>query len=161
MFNRFWTWYEHHRVIITGITAALFLLQIVHLTWLATDVILPTIFDREPIVHSRFFLLILTLVDYTEIPALISASLLYLAELRKGASAKSILYLLLINSQWLHLFWITDEYVLEQFFGAARETVLPLWLAITAVAIDYLEVPVMIDTVRQFSASLRELFVKK
>jgi len=57
----------------------------------------------------------------------------------------------------LHLFWITDEFVIEQFARMGeRATLLPLWLAWLAIAIDYLELPVIYDTIRNFSKSLKE-----
>ncbi|WP_196300572.1 hypothetical protein, partial [Streptococcus pneumoniae] len=72
-------------------------------------------------------------------------SVLYIYELQKRFSWKPVLFLIMLNSQWLHLFWITDEFVVNQFAGRAV-TVLPVWLAWVAILIDYLEVPVMIDT---------------
>ena len=35
-------------------------------------------------------------------------------------------------------------------------TVLPLWLAYLAIAIDYLELPVMYDTFKKFFSAMRE-----
>jgi len=96
--------------------------------------------------------MLVILVDYTEIPALLSVSLVYINELRHGFSASNILYLILINVQWLHLFWITDEFVVTAFNEGG--TVLPFWLAWVAIGIDYLEVPVMIDTTRRFIRNL-------
>ena len=99
-------------------------------------------------------------MDYTEIPALILSSIFYIGELQKefnprhiGASWKSILFLILLNSQWLHLFWITDEVVVAQFTGAAA-VVLPVWLSWFAILIDYLEVPVIYDTIKKVILSL-------
>lgn len=83
--------------------------------------------------------MLLISVDYVEIPALLAASLLYMQDIRqKGVHFKALLFLVLINSQWLHIFWITDELVV----GGQ----LPLWLSWTAIALDYLELPVIIDT---------------
>ena len=69
----------------------------------------------------------------------------YLA-LECKATKKTWLYLLLLNSQWIHLFWITDEVVLENFTGEALVPI-PFWLAWIAISIDYLELPVMYDTI--------------
>ncbi len=50
--------------------------------------------------------------------------------------------ILLINSQWLHIFWITDEILLEQ-------GILSPFLAWLAILIDYLELPVIFDTMKR------------
>jgi hypothetical protein len=102
---------------------------------------------------SGFVRAAVLVVDYTEIPALIGTSLIYLNDLRKGWNRRSALFLLFLNSQWLHIFWITDEFVVGEFGGGG--TSLPAWLAWLAIAIDYLEVPVMFDTFRRFGAALR------
>jgi hypothetical protein len=94
-------------------------------------------------------------VDYTEIPALISVSLIYLNELRKGWNWKSFLFLLFLNSQWLHIFWITDEYVVQELSGLAGVG-LPAALAWVAIGIDYLELPVIVDTIKKFVVAVRE-----
>ena len=86
----------------------------------------------------------MALVDYGEIPAILSVSLVYINELRTRFSFIGATYLLFLNSQWLHIFWITDEFVVTAFNEAG--TVLPLWLAWVGISIDYLEVPVMFDT---------------
>ena len=97
---------------------------------------------------------LIILVDYTEIPALISVSLVYVNDLRKrGASLKPILYLLFLNSQLLHIFWITDEFVVSS--GAGETSSLPVWLAYVAILIDYLELPVIYDTVKRLAVTLR------
>ena len=98
-------------------------------------------------------------MDYTEIPALITTSFLYIYELRKRFSWKAVFFLIALNSQWLHLFWITDEFVLNQFSGRP-DTVLPVWLAWVAIMIDYLEVPVIIDTVFKFGKAIARGNVK-
>ena len=58
-----------------------------------------------------------------------------------------------LNSQWLHIFWITDEFVVES--NESQATVLPAWLAYAAILIDYLELPVIADTVRKTVVALR------
>jgi hypothetical protein len=96
---------------------------------------------------------LIVLVDYTEIPALLSVSLVYVHELRTRFSWKAVLYLAFLNSQWLHIFWITDEFVVTTNEGGA--TALPTWLAYVAILIDYLEVPVIVDTIRKLVVSIR------
>lgn len=149
----FWRWYERHYALNVAIAAGLFLLQLVHLVWLtgqplADRVLGEALFDVEGPLRW-----LIVLVDYTEVPALVSVSLVYVHELRKhGAAAKPIAYLLFLNSQWLHIFWITDEFVVDAGSGA---TALPAWLAYVAILIDYLELPVIYDTVRRFVVSVR------
>lgn len=143
----FWTWYEKHYRLNVTIATGLFVMQLVHLYWLATDVIAFRLLGESFFSPSPFWTYALVAVDYTEIPAILSTSLLYINDLRHGKK-RSIAYLIFINSQWLHLFWITDEFVIEQFRGGGG-TILPVWLAWVAIMIDYLELPVIVDTVRR------------
>ncbi len=156
MAQRFWGWYERHYAVNLGVATFLFALQVVHLWWLATHVIAlrllgESYFETSPLVES-----IIILIDYTEIPALVSTTFVYLYDLRKQFSWKAVFFLIFLNSQWLHLFWITDEFVLDQFQGRPTETVLPGWLAWVAILIDYLEVPVIVDTVVKLFRELRK-----
>jgi hypothetical protein len=152
MINRFWNWYERHYTLNVTIAAALFVLQIVHLVWLGGEVVAGRL--GEPL-----FMLDggvrwpLVLVDYTEVPALVSVSLVYLNELRNSFDARELTLLLVLNTQWLHIFWITDEFVVSSLEGGDA---LPAWLAWIAILIDYLEVPVIADTVRRMVRALRE-----
>jgi hypothetical protein len=133
----------------------LFVWQLVHLNWLLFYVIWERLFGFTLLSFSGSWNYLIVLVDYTEIPALILTSLVYLNDLRKKFSLRSLGFLILLNSQWLHLFWITDEFVIGQFTGDSK-TVLPLWLAWVAILIDYLEIPVMFDTLRRFFKALSE-----
>lgn len=148
----FWAWYERTYALNVSIALALFLIQIIHLIWLSGEVVWAHLFGLPLFTFTGIWETIIVLVDYTEIPALISVSLIYINELRGGWSGKSALYLVFLNSQWLHIFWITDEYVVTMFNSPG--TVLPLWLAYLAIAIDYLEVPVMIDTTKKFFTAM-------
>jgi hypothetical protein len=141
----FWGWYERHYSVILWGTTLLFLLQVIHLYWLGTHVIVHRLLGFGLWDPSKLLQYLIIAVDYTEIPALISTSVLYIYELQKKFSWKSVAFLVMLNSQWLHLFWITDEFVVNQFAGRA-DSVLPVWLAWVAILIDYLELPVMIDT---------------
>lgn len=157
MFEKFWKWYEKNKTFNLGLAAFLFTLQVVHLIWLAGDVVIyrltgEQVFGLES--HDLSSALIL-IVDYLEIPAIISTSLVYVNELRKTFNYKSLMFLLFINSQWLHLFWITDEFVVDAFTGSQTGTILPFWLAWVAILIDYLELPVIADTLKKFFTSLR------
>ncbi len=158
--KKFWNWYEKNETLALGITTFLFVLQLIHLFWLFAHVImlrLTGVSYFDPTGIWNFFIL---LVDYTEIPALIATSVLYLNEYRKTKSKKSLLFLLFLNTQWIHLFWITDEFVVTTFTGNAP-LMIPAWLAWIAILIDYLEVPVIIDTLRKFIKEIKNGQVKK
>lgn len=151
--REFWTWYERHYKLNVTIAAVLFGLQLVHLVWLTGEPLAGRVLG-DPLFEAEgppTWLIIL--VDYTEIPALVSVSLVYLHELRGGFSWKPVLYLAFLNSQWLHIFWITDEFVVSS--GSDEGTALPAWLAYVALMIDYLELPVIWDTVRRVVVSRR------
>lgn len=145
----FFEWYEKNLKANIAIATFLFLWQLVHLAWLTLNVVLPQLLGTPAVPLNAFWETVIVLVDYTEIPALISVSLIYINELRKHFNYKSLLYLAFLNSQWLHIFWITDEFVVERFAGAGHATLLPLWLAWVAIFIDYLELPVMYDTIKR------------
>ncbi len=147
-------WFDRHERFLTIATALLFALQLVHLYWLTTHVVIARLTGVSYFNPSPVFQTILVAVDYTEIPALLSTSALYLHQLGKQFSWKIVWYLIFLNTQWLHLFWITDEFVINQFSAAA--TVLPVWLAWVAILIDYLELPVIFDTVRSAIRHLRD-----
>jgi hypothetical protein len=154
LFNSFFAWYERHYVLNVAIAAGLFVLQIVHLVWLTGQPLV------EKATGNPLFTLggpakwAIVLVDYTEIPALLSVSLIYVNELRKSFNLKSLAFLLFLNSQYLHIFWITDEFVVSTNSGAA--TVLPAWLAWIAILIDYLELPVILDTLRKLGVAVKD-----
>ncbi len=153
IFKRFLDWYNRNYQFHLWFATVLFLLQLIHLIWLTCNVVLFRLFGVTLIPQQLDWLI--GIVDYTEIPALISVSFLYLNEVFLGkATRKTWLYLLLLNSQWFHLFWITDEVVVENFTGHALVTI-PSWLAWIGILIDYLELPVMLDTV------LKTLHLKK
>lgn len=115
-----------------------------------------SLWDPSPLLESA-----LLLVDYTEIPALITTSLVYINEIRvRGYNFKSVLYLFFLNSQFLHIFWITDEFIEARFTGGPEVTVLPIWLAFVAIAIDYLELPVIFETIKKFLDSLKKGDIK-
>jgi hypothetical protein len=58
------------------------------------------------------------------------------------------LYIFLLNTQWLHLFWITDAIVVQ----TLSATSVIAWnsaIAWVAILIDYLEVPVIFEMFRK------------
>jgi len=153
MLEKFWGWYERTYTLNISIAFGLFTLQLVHLVWLFGEVVWASLVGEPLFVLEGIYKWLIIFVDYTEIPALLSVSLVYINELRKGWNTKEFLYLLFLNSQWLHLFWITDEFV-ETTFNEPG-TILPVALAWLAILIDYLEVPVMIDTAMKFFRTMR------
>jgi hypothetical protein len=148
MLNPFWKWYEKNYHVITPLTALLFLLQLVHLYWMTTNIVFFRAFGHPFWNPSHLWNTVIALVDYTEIPAIITSTVFYIHQYREdqGMKWRSILFLFLINSQWFHLFWITDEVIYAQFAGTAA-IIIPAWLSWIAISIDYLEIPVMIDTI--------------
>ncbi len=152
----FFDWYERHYTLNISLAALLFMLQLVHLYWLSADVIAQRLVGESYFSPDGIFYYAILIIDYTEIPALLSVSLIYINELRKGWSWKAILFLLFLNSQWLHIFWITDEFVTAEFSGETTQSSLPIWLAWVAIMIDYLELPVIYDTLKKFAISVRE-----
>src|SRR3989344_5248639 len=155
----FWAWYERTYTLNVTIALGLFLLQIIHLVWLFGAVVWMRAFGVPMFEFSGIWQTLIVLVDYTEIPAILSVSLIYINELRRGWSGRSALFLFLLVIQVLHIFWITDEFVIEMFADGSdhmRTTVLPHWAAWVAILIDYLEVPVMVDTLRRFVGVMRK-----
>ncbi len=158
--HSFWHWYEQYYLINIGISAGLFLLQLIHLYWLTTDVVTSRLLGQSFFEPMGVWKLVIVLVDYLEIPTIVSVSLVYINELRQRTSVRSWLLLLLLNSQWIHIFWVTDE-VVEEILTGVGATVLPVWAAWIAILIDYLELPVIADTVRRFIAAARANHVQE
>jgi hypothetical protein len=159
--KRFWAWYERHYTLNVTVAACLFTLQLVHLTWLTGEVLWARATGDPLFTVDGIAGWLLYLIDYTEIPALVSVSVLYLNELRRGFDVRSAIYLVFLNTQWLHIFWITDEFVVNRFEGTATVSSLPTWLAWIAILIDYLELPVIVDTFRRMLVSLRRGGLRK
>ncbi len=144
----FWDWYQKHFTINVTIASFLFALQLFHLYWLFTDVVLERLTGRSYFFLDSVWGRYSIFFDYTEVPALVTTSFVYIHRLREKFSYKNLLYLLMVNSQWLHILWITDEFVLDQFAG--RDIF--IWgsaLAWIAILIDFLELPVIYDTIKQ------------
>jgi hypothetical protein len=158
LWQGFWAWYERNYLLNVVLASVLFMLQLAHLTWLGADPIAGRLTDHSVFSLHGFLQYLIWFVDYTEIPALIAVSLVYVNELRSGLKWKPLLFLLFLNSQWLHIFWITDEYVAAELGGGASGSAasLPGWLAWIAILIDYLELPVIFDTLKRLATVLRE-----
>jgi hypothetical protein len=166
-FRRFFDWYERHYTLNVAIVACLFVLQLVHLYWLSAEVVSQRLTGAGHFHLTGVAKFLILIVDYTEIPALLGTSLLYINELRKGFTWKALIFLVFLNTQWIHLFWITDTFVVNEFSGNGSATQsgggsgIPGWLAWVAILIDYLELPVIFDTLRKFFTSLRQQRVRQ
>ena len=182
MLRRFWAAYERHYVVNVTVALTLFGLQVLHLVWLGAEVIAERATGTGYLELTGVLQGLNLAIDYLEIPALISVSLVYLNELRfqrsegpaggrtapaAGRSSwgqlrrrrprwKPLLFLLLVNSQWLHILWITDEFVAAELTGGPAGTSLPTWLAWVAILIDYLELPVIVDTGFKLAGAVRD-----
>lgn len=145
MIQVFWNWYKKNLVLNQAIVAVLFGWQVLHLYWLSTNVVADRLLGYPLFDPQGFYYSLLIVADYFEIPALLSGILFYFNSLKAESARKYIFFIFLINSQWLHLFWITDEFIIEHFRG--EHQYFPNWLAWLAIFIDYLELPVIYDTI--------------
>jgi hypothetical protein len=160
MANKFWAWYQKHYRLNLIITTFLFLLQLFHLYWLFTDVVLFKLTGKSYFLLAPVWGQMSIFFDYSEVPALITTTILYIHYLRQKFSYKSLIYLLFLNIQWLHILWITDEYVVEQFTDSS----IFVWanvLAWIAILIDYLELPVIWDTLKESIKEVKKYLAEK
>src|SRR3954470_10389872 len=148
LWNRFWAWYERHYLLNLAGASLLFMLQLTHLAWMGADPVASRVDGHALVSLHGLLQWLIVAVDYTEIPALIAVSLVYVNELRRGFAWKPLLFLVFLNSQWLPIFWITDEYV-------ATSNGFPDALAWVAILIDYLELPVIYDTLKRLTLAIR------
>lgn len=139
----FWTKYESLNLKITFILISL---QILHLYWLTADVVLQRIAGESYLGLPRILLPLFIVIDYVEIPALVSGITFYLFSIfkRGSHSRKNVVFLLLLAIQVVHIFWITDEVVYETLLDNDL-VIFPVYAAWIAILIDYLEIPVMVD----------------
>ena len=156
MFDRFWAWYEKHLTFNLAFASFLFVWQLVHLYWLGAHVIALKLTGHSYFALTPFWLRLIIIVDYTEIPALLSTGFIYVNELRSGFKSKSALFLVFLLLQLFHMFWITDTFVVTAFTRGAAYVNIPPVLAWVAILIDYLEVPVMIETFRRLKRRLTQ-----
>ena len=139
----FWYRYENLNLKITFILISL---QLLHLYWLTTNVVLQRIYGESFLIFPKAFLPVFVVIDYIEIPALISGITFYSLSIYKHQkdSWKNSLFLAMLAVQVVHIFWITDEIVYDTLFKT-RLVEFPLYIAWIAILIDYLELPVMAD----------------
>ncbi|TLX92238.1 MAG: hypothetical protein E6K94_00290 [Thaumarchaeota archaeon] len=143
--QKFIDFYHRYENLNLKITFFLISLQILHLYWLTTDVVLQKIFGQSFFIVPKNLLPIFVVIDYIEIPALVSGIIYYAYSVRRNkAAAKSYLFLGMLAVQVIHIFWITDDVVYSSFFETSFVQ-LPYVLSWIAILIDYLELPVMAD----------------
>ena len=129
----FYTKYENLGLRITFILVSL---QVIHLYWLTTFVILDA-----PELTLGIPPVVFVVIDYLEIPALISGLFFYGVTIITGDNkGKNYLYIGLLSVQFLHIFWITDTFVYMAFNFNQM-----IYLAWFAILIDFLELPVVYD----------------
>lgn len=153
--KRVLAWYKRHYTLNVGIASFLFIWQLIHLYWLTAHIVAHKLFGISFFPLEGIWQYLIIIVDYTEIPAIILTSFVYIHALILKFSWKNTLFLIMLNSQWFHLFWITDEFVIQQFTNASV-AILPIWLAWFAIFIDYLELPVIYDTLKKFFVSFKK-----
>lgn len=125
--------------------------------WLATHVLAERFFGEPWFEPNDFWQTLIIVFDYFEIPALLSATLLYGRRWYKNRSDKTALRnLIFVNLQYLHIFWITDEFAEAVLTGGPQATILPAWLAIVAILIDFLEIPVMYESFKEATKIIKK-----
>lgn len=138
----FWHRYENLNL---KIALVLISLQIIHLYWLTTDVVLKRLVGTSFFAFPQIPLPLFVIIDYLEIPALIAGITFYsLNVYRQRKFGKDFLLLVALAIQIFHLFWITDEVVYDLLLGTIPIQI-PVFLAWIAISIDYLELPVIGD----------------
>ena len=143
---RFWHRYENLNL---KIAFVLISLQLIHLYWLTTDVVVKRITGHSVFVLSQsnpLFILFIV-IDYIEIPGLVAGMTYYALSIYKHqtGATKNTLLLAMLVVQVFHIFWITDEVVYSTFFSSSSAVEIPYYAAWVAILIDYLELPVIGD----------------
>jgi hypothetical protein len=144
--QKFISFYHRYENLNLKITFILISLQLLHLYWLTTDVVLQKIFGESFFIFPKDLLPIFVIIDYIEIPALVTGVIFYAHSIhcREENFKKSYLFLAMLLVQGIHIFWITDDVVYSSFFKSSFVEI-PFILAWIAILIDYLELPVIAD----------------
>ena len=142
----FWYRYENLNL---KVAFVLISLQLAHLYWLTTDVVIKRITGDSAfgLQLSGPFLFFFIAIDYIEVPALAAGMAYYAFSIYKHnqGSIKNALLLAMLAVQVFHIFWITDEVVYTTFFESTSAVEIPYYIAWVAILIDYLELPVIGD----------------
>ena len=139
----FWRRYESLNL---KIAFVLISLQLVHLYWLTSDVVVKRITGEGGLSVGGPLLVFFIVIDYIEIPALVAGLTYYALNVyNREKAAKNAILLTMLAVQVFHIFWITDEVVYDTFFGPSSAVEIPYYAAWVAILIDYLELPVIVD----------------
>ena len=153
VFNKFINFYLRYQNINLKISFILISLQLLHLYWLTTDVVIYRLTGIDYFIELSDFILLFIIIDYIEIPALVSGIIYYFFALiydkkEKEKRIKNTVLLILLAIQSIHIFWITDEIVYSTFVGSDL-IYMPEYFAWIAILIDYLELPVIYDLLKR------------
>ncbi len=153
MFKKFINFYLRYQNISLKISFILISLQLLHLYWLTTDVVIYRLTGIDYFVGLSDFILLFIIIDYIEIPALVSGIIYYFFAItfdknEKEKRIKNTILLILLSIQSIHIFWITDEVVYSTFVGSDL-IYMPEYFAWIAILIDYLELPVIYDLLKR------------
>jgi hypothetical protein len=153
LFKKFINFYLQYQNINLKISFVLISLQLLHLYWLTTDVVIYRLTGIDYFVGLSDFILLFIIIDYIEVPALVSGIIYYFFALiydktEKAKRRKNIILLILLAIQSIHIFWITDDIVYSTFVGSDLIS-MPEYFAWIAILIDYLELPVIYDLLKR------------
>lgn len=152
--------YLRYQNINLKISFILISLQLLHLYWLTTDVVLYRLTGIDYFGELSDFILLFIIIDYIEIPALVSGLIYYLFTIiydkkEKEKKIKNTVLLILLAIQSIHIFWITDDVVYTTFVGSDLIH-MPEYFAWIAILIDYLELPVIYDLLKRIIKKEKE-----
>ncbi len=146
MAQRMISFYHKYENLNLKISFVLISLQLLHLYWLTTDVVLQRIYGSSFFLFPKNFLPVFVVIDYIEIPAIVSGITFYSWNIykRETETRRNYLFLMLLAVQVIHILWITDDVIYNTFFQT-KFLELPFYVAWIAILIDYLELPVIAD----------------
>ena len=153
MFKKIMDFYLRYQNINLKISFILISLQLLHLYWLTTYVVLYRLTGIDYFGELSDFILLFIIIDYIEIPALVSGVIYYLFTIiydkkEKEKRTRNTVLLILLAIQSIHIFWITDDIVYTTFVGSEL-IYMPEYFAWIAILIDYLELPVIYDLLKR------------
>jgi hypothetical protein len=152
--------YLRYQNINLKISFILISLQLLHLYWLTTDVVIYRLTGTDYFRDLSDFILLFIIIDYIEIPALVSGLIYYFFTIiydkkEKERRIKNTILLILLAIQSIHIFWITDDVVYTTFVGSDL-IYMPEYFAWIAILIDYLELPVIYDLLKRIIKKEKE-----
>ena len=160
MFTKIINFYLRYQNINLKVSFILISLQLLHLYWLTTDVVIYRLTGTDYFRDLSDFILLFIIIDYIEIPALVSGLIYYFFTIiydkkEKERRIKNTILLILLAIQSIHIFWITDDVVYTTFVGSDL-IYMPEYFAWIAILIDYLELPVIYDLLKRIIKKEKE-----